>query len=57
MHVATQLASLLRMIYFVVLGVFLSGFARAQDTQKVDNLGSIEARLQAVYKQVAPATV
>jgi S1-C subfamily serine protease len=45
------------MIYFVVLGVFLSGFARAQDTQKVDNLGSIEERVQAVYKQVAPATV
>jgi S1-C subfamily serine protease len=57
MYVATQFSSLLRMIYFVALGVFLSGFARAEDTQNLDRLGSIEERVQAVYKQVVPATV
>ena len=57
MQFPSQLASLPKMFCFVVLAVFLSGFARAQDTQKVDKLGSIEERVQAVYKQVVPATV
>jgi S1-C subfamily serine protease len=55
--VASKQASLLRVIYFAVLGASISGFSSAQDTQRVADLASIEDRVQAVYKQVGPAIV
>ena len=57
MPVASKTASLLTVIYFAVLGASLSRFSSAQDTQRVTDLPSIEDRVQAVYKQVGPATV
>ncbi len=57
MPVASKPASLLRVIYFAVLGAALSGLSSAQDAQKVADLASIEDRVQAVYKHVGPSIV
>ena len=57
MPVALKHASPLRVIYLAAIGASLSGFSRAQDTQRVADLASIEGRVQAVYRQVGPATV